>query len=152
MATSARPTPVRTRPARHGLALMYCAQWKPTMKTQPIRSRFEMRSASHGSPTKRNGNTAGSVGTNTRQKMTKAPIGSSRVTPVRNGPICQEDMDAAVESLAVLRPRYRLELRIQFMPDRGQGRVLARCGADGAKEAGAAPANKGVGHDVEDCV
>src|SRR6476660_10604138 len=67
-------------------------------------------------------------------------------------PICQEDMDATVESLAVLRPRYRLELRIQFMSDRGQGRVLARCGADGAKKAGAAPADKGVGQDVEDCV
>src|SRR3954471_6102619 len=67
-------------------------------------------------------------------------------------PVCQKDVDAAVESLAVLRPRYRLELRIQFMPDRGQGRVLARCGADGAKQACAAPADKGVGHDVEDRV
>ena len=67
-------------------------------------------------------------------------------------PICQEDMHAAVESLAVLRPRYRLELRIQFMPDRGQGRVLARCGADGAKQAGAASADEDIGHDVEDCV
>ena len=112
-----------------------------------------MRSASHGSRTKRKGNTAGRVVANTRQKsderaneIVASHAGSQRF------PICQEDVDAAVESLAVLRPRYRLELRIQFMPDRGQGRILARCGADGAKQAGATPADKGVGHDVEDGV
>src|SRR6266550_2204046 len=82
----------------------------------------------------KSGSTAGSEAAIAMQNTPIAPITSS---------------NAPIKLLAVLGPRHRCQIGVEFAPDRGQCRALVRSGSDGAGDAKAPIAVERTGHHVQ---